>query len=186
MRIPDCRKDKDYNEKYLEEGDGTFILGFDACVDNCIKLLFENLDDYEEELAESMSNDIPKKYLRIDGDVLSDERSLSDFDDEEFERLSPLTKLLLTLKEEMLERAEDERNNMITSFIDNDHHYEEHKKKVDANAYKNPVMRRKEYIQKYENGEVPTCWTYTVDKESGKPIKIGHCPNGNVVIKEVD
>lgn len=191
MKIPDCRTDKVYNEKYLNDKDAQYVLGFDHCYEHCMENFFNFVCDYEEELVESMSDDIAKKYLRIDSDVLADNDSLSELSDEEVERLSPLTKLLLTLKETMLEYTEGERDMLITSMITTSmivggKEHETYKEKVDSGETKNLITRYKEYRERFENGEEPTYWTYKKDEETGKMVKIGHCPNGNIVILKED
>ena len=47
MRIPDCRTDENYNEKYLRGRDKHVIEGYDYLVENAIESFFFNLDMYE-------------------------------------------------------------------------------------------------------------------------------------------
>ena len=177
-KIPDCRTDENYNEKYLNEENGFYVNGYDDCVAYGIDNFFNNINIYEDEIKEVLK-DLPAKELEIDEDAL--------FEDNECpENATILTKLLKVIKESLLDYAEMSRDEIITGLIENQKDTDIVKEKVDSEGYKNPVMRKYEFIERYERGELPTCFTYERDKKTGKLLKIGHCPNGKTVISPAD
>lgn len=183
-RIPDCRTDKAYNEKYLDEINSEIVCGYDYSIQDNIDNFFNNISNWEDDIAYALGLD-EDESLNIDEEILGSEKDIDDYSEEEIKEMGKTTALLVTLKQRMLEWAENNRDEMITSFIENmpDDVYDELKAKADKGEYKNAIVRHYDYQIRYENGEVPTCWIYEKD-ENGKYIKIGKCPNGNIVVEE--
>lgn len=102
--IPDCRSDEYYNQKYLDADDGKFLAGYDWAVDQAINL-FDNLEVFPE-----------AEELLEDNDAVIREGKKE------------------TMKEALKDWLEMERDELITSMIDNmdEDRYERIKKKVDG------------------------------------------------------
>ena len=102
MRVPNCRTDETYNEKYLNEKDERFIRGYDAAVETALNLL-NNSDVYPD----------------FD-DLLDPNKCIVNLDKHEI------------VKEALEDWLEGERNMFITSMIDNmdDTEYEAIKERV--------------------------------------------------------
>lgn len=179
-RIPDCRTDEHYNEKYLDEKDSQVILGYDYSIEDNIENFFNNIEIYADDIAYALG--LSEKSLNIDEDLLDSDKDIEDYGKDEIKDMGIANALLVTLKQRMLEWAENNRDEYITSMLDNmnDKEYESLKAKADKGEYKNALVRHDEYMEKYNAGEIPTCWEYKTD-ENGKMVKIGHCPNGNIV-----
>lgn len=187
-KTPNCRDDEYYNEKYLNEADSEYINGYDSSIDDNIDNFFTNLMNWEDDIKEALFPD-PEDEEKVNEAVKmnfetiwNDDMYYSDYQIEDLEAMSPYTRLFLFLKEKMLEWAEGNRNEMITSMLENmdESEYDGLKKKADAGEYKNAIVRHREYKAKYDAGEIPTCWEYKKD-ENGRIVKIGHCPNGDIV-----
>lgn len=103
--IPNCREDKTYNEKYLNEKDKEFVRGFDFAVNDSLDSFFANIDD--------MDFDVEDEDIDL-GKILNNHEAILD-----------------RLKENMLEWIEGERDEMITSMIDHmdENEFEENKAK---------------------------------------------------------
>ena len=182
--IPNCRVDEAYNEKILNEEDSQYMYGYDICVDESVDNFFNNLKNWEADIKEAMYGEDSEAPLDIDYEtVWNDDMYYSDYQEEDLQKMGSVTRLLLLLKERMLEWAECNRNEIITGLIENmdDAEYEELKEKVNSGEWKNALVRSREYQEKYDAGEIPTCYEYKKD-ENGKTIKIGHCPNGTDII----
>lgn len=89
MRVPDCRTDENYNERYLRGNDAEFVRGYDFLTDNVIESFFYNLDIYE------------------DLDLI--------FDDNKAVMMKGKVDLV---KNALLDYIENERDMLITSMID--------------------------------------------------------------------
>ncbi len=152
--IPDCREDANYNEKYLNEEDSQYVLGFDHCIEDCIENFFDNIDMYGNELGTNV------KWLK-----------------------KPMKKLLKAIKKCMLDYSEIQRDEMITGLIDgySEEEHESLKKAVDSGEIQNAISRYQEYLERLKNGEIPTCFTYKKDEKTGDVVKMGLCPNGNKI-----
>lgn len=118
MIIPDCRLDKDYNEDFLNDRDREFIIGYDYCMEQIENLFIGNLDVYAGR-------------LEVDTEVDVD-------------------KFLDKAKEEIVEMIEDwyegQRNEMITSMIDNMDDDEYETKKAEALERNKKRPEPKKYI----------------------------------------
>lgn len=179
-RIPDCRTDEAYNENYLNEEDSETVVGYDLCVD-AIQNFFANIVNWEDDIAHALGLSA-EDSINIDEEMLGGDVNIDDFDESEISEMGVANAILLTLKTMLLDWAEGNRDEMITSMIEGmkNSEYEELKNKANTGEYKNAIVRRLEFLRAYEAGEVPTCWTIEKD-ENGKTVKIGHCPNGNIV-----
>lgn len=175
--IPDTRTDKTYNEKYLKEDDSQFICGYDACTDT-VRNFFNNIDSFGDSFEDMLDMDTTKLIKDIDF-----EKDIEDFSEEELAEMSTEEKTARVFYKAITEWLEIDRDELITGLIDNDKEFDKHKEEVDSGKYKNAIIRQREYQEKYEKGEVPTCYEYKRD-ENGKMIKIGHCPNGTEVIED--
>lgn len=104
MRVPNCREDEAYNEKYLNDEDARFLKGYDWAVENALNLL-NNTSTYEE-LEQ----------------LLDPNKAIVNLDKEEI------------VKNALADWLEGERDMLITSMIDNmdDTEYEAIKARVDA------------------------------------------------------
>lgn len=109
--IPDAREDEFYNEKYLKHDDAEFIKGFDYAVEEVLDSFFSNLDSYDWDV-EDEDIDLEK--------ILTNHEEVCE-------------RLLNNLKEHF----ESDRDEMITSMIDNmsDEEYKEIREKVDGKPF---------------------------------------------------
>lgn len=109
--IPDCRNDDDYNEKYLNHDDKEYIRGYDYAVEDSLDCFFDNIGDYDF--------DVDDEDIDL-GKILSNHESI-----------------LNKLKEVLKEHFESERDEMITSMIDNmdDDEYSKIRTEVDGIPY---------------------------------------------------
>lgn len=125
--IPDCRTDENYNEKYLNEKDSDFLAGFDWALEEAVDNFFDNnylkgLDDdsyighlLTEELPESLREVYTAEYrFREKKEVEKEVRTVADY-----------------VRMQILDWCEANRNELITSMIDNmsDKEYEAMRKK---------------------------------------------------------
>lgn len=103
--IPNCRKDNDYNQKYLNEKDKEFVRGFDYAFNDALDSFFANIDD--------MDFDVDDEDIDL-GKILTNHEAI-----------------LERLKDNILEWFEGERDEMITSMIDHmdENEYEANKAK---------------------------------------------------------
>ena len=100
MTFPDCRIDENYNEDFLNNTDKKFIEGFDYALE-CITNVFNNLDVYENELANTKKG--------VGNFSPSSTKNLKDI-------LESNTELLTEIINQW---HEVERDEIITSMIDN-------------------------------------------------------------------
>lgn len=117
--IPDGRKDEFYNQKYLLDKDAEFVAGLDWCRIFAVENFFDNLDIYESEFDEDTEED-----------------------NEEFNLISYLEEheeIRNKLREVITQYIEMERDELVTSMIDNmeEDEFEKRKKKVDEGKAKN-------------------------------------------------
>lgn len=128
--IPDCRNDENYNEKYLNEKDHEFLRGFDWCTEMATDNFFDNIDEYFDEdtyLGHRLYEEVPK-YMRTEYEFESE------FSDETHTRKIRTYGDLLRSK--ILTWIEMERDELITSMIDNmdRDEYERIKAEVDGQS----------------------------------------------------
>lgn len=129
-RIPDCRTDENYNQKYLADTDKAEVSGFDYCAEHVVDNFFNNLDVYyggdnyfmhimNEEIPESMREEYVMEYS--DGSREDEKRTVKTYGD--------------LLRSNLLDWIEAERNELIVSMIEGtpSKEYEAIKAKVDAN-----------------------------------------------------
>ena len=114
--IPDCRTDETYNQKYLNDKDGEFIRGFDWCAEEAADNFFDNIfDRFPEDsylghiLAEELPEDMQDEY--------EFERTFPVGEEREPEKREVKTYADL-LRKELLDWIESERDQLITSMID--------------------------------------------------------------------
>ncbi len=113
-----------YYEKYLGNDDHNFLDGYDWAVDEEIKSFFGNILDYLEGFDK-------EHFLRI-GKIDEDILLRDDVSESELKDVNDETVFLYRFKEAVLEHLEIQRNEMVTSMIDNtdEDEYNENYKKV--------------------------------------------------------
>ena len=129
--IPDCRNDENYNEKYLNNFNKEFVRGYDWCVEMSVDNFFDNLDIYfgddshimhllNEELPENMREEYEIERTFADENARVEKRDVKTYVD--------------LLRSKILDYIEMERDELITSMIDNmdEQEYSEIKAKVDG------------------------------------------------------
>ena len=129
--IPDCRNDENYNEKYLNNFNKEFVRGYDWCVEMSVDNFFDNLDIYfgddshimhllNEELPENMREEYEIERTFADENYRVEKRDVKTYVD--------------LLRSKILDYIEMERDELITSMIDNmdEQEYAEIKAKVDG------------------------------------------------------
>lgn len=129
--IPDCRNDENYNEKYLNNFDKEFVRGYDWCVEMSVDNFFDNLDIYfgdDSHIMHLLNEELPEN-MREEYEI---ERTFADEDDR-VEKRDVKTYVDL-LRSKILDYIEMERDELITSMIDNmdEQEYAEIKAKVDG------------------------------------------------------
>lgn len=114
--IPNCRTDEIYNEKNLNNRDKEHLLGFDWCTEMAVDNFFNNLDVYfdsdsylmhllNERLPKDMQEEYEMEYTYADDENKSEMRKTETYAD--------------MLRFKILDWIEMERNELITSMIDN-------------------------------------------------------------------
>ena len=123
-----------------------------------------------------------------DGDdaVVNSGKDIEEYSIEEIKSMNPATRLFKVLKDSLLHFSEMDRDEIILSLLDGYGNLEDIKDKADKGEYKNALVRNDEYMDKYERGEVPTCYVYKKDEKTGKLLKIGKCPNGTEIVEEIE
>lgn len=129
--IPDCRNDENYNEKYLNNFNKEFVRGYDWCVEMSVDNFFDNLDIYfgddshimhllNEELPENMREEYEIERTFADENYRVEKRDVKTYVD--------------LLRSKILDYIEMERDELITSMIDNmdEQEYAKIKAKVDG------------------------------------------------------
>lgn len=129
--IPDCRNDENYNEKYLNNFDKEFVRGYDWCVEMSVDNFFDNLDIYFEDdshIMHLLNEELPEN-MREEYEI---ERTFAD-ENARVEKRDVKTYVDL-LRSKILDYIEMERDELITSMIDNmdEQEYSEIKAKVDG------------------------------------------------------
>jgi len=134
--IPDCRDDENYNEKYLNDKDAEFIAGFDWCRIMAVDNFFDNIDMYTSEFDQFDNPEMIEKAVRF-VEMLEEEA------------------LMTILKDCILHYIEMQRDQLITSMIDNmdDEEWETIKAEVDAGKRKNCIQTYA--FEKEDRGENP-------------------------------
>lgn len=94
MRFPDCRTDKYYNQKFLDDNEKEYVSGFDWAVEQITNLLEHNMDVYE-----------------LDFDIAGEDINLARF----LENHEPINEMLVGCVEHWME---SERNQLITALLD--------------------------------------------------------------------
>lgn len=126
--IPDCRKDEYYNQRYLNEKNTEFIMGFDWCAEMAMDNFFNNIDDFFERdsfIMHILLQEIPE----VDHEVYEWNNSFSENPVENREIKTYLDKIRAYL----IDWVEGERDQLITSMIDSmdSDEYKRIKDKVD-------------------------------------------------------
>ena len=117
MMFPECRNDNYYNEDFLTKTDKDFVSGFDWATEMAVDNFFDNNFDsdmpIEEdgELSIMLNKELPD-YLKEKYEM---EFTFGDRDNEERE----IKTYADLLRMKLLEWIEMERNELITSMIDN-------------------------------------------------------------------
>lgn len=125
--FPDCRVDDCYNEDFLNEKDRAEVYGYDWCAEEVVDNFFYNLDVYfdddsylmhilNEEMPENMQDEEEVEFTF--GDRGTETRQIKTYGD--------------LLRSKLLDWIESERDEMITSMIDNmdEEEYKANREKV--------------------------------------------------------
>ena len=105
MRVPDCRTDEYYNEKYLEGSNKDFVRGYDFATDQALNLL-NNAEVFPDFM-----------------DLLDPNKAIVNIDKEEI------------VKKALEDWMEMQRDELITSMIDGmGEEYDEIKARVDSGS----------------------------------------------------
>lgn len=128
--IPDTRNDSDYNERFLNDGDDSFVQGFDFALEQIVNLFANNLDVYEGELTE----------LCPEGHTIEPDEAFAKREDL-YEIIKDNKEIICAVVEDWSER---ERDGLITSFIDgmDDEEYKMIKESV---LQERPELKRELY-----------------------------------------
>lgn len=128
--IPDCRTDENYNEKYVTGENKNFLLGFDWCTQMAVDNFFDNNfnefdfnDDYITNIFKRRVPDFMKEEYDMENSFMEKEtehRKVETYAD--------------WLRMKILEWIEMERNELITSMIDDmdEDEYKKIKAEVDG------------------------------------------------------
>lgn len=129
--IPDCRKDRYYNQKYLNEKDKKFLAGFDWAVEMALDNFFDNnyLNGFNDD--EFITHELLQELPECEKGKYTIEFDFLDRKEEERE----VNTIIDEVRMEILNWAESERDMLITSMIDgmDEDEYNTIKEKVDAN-----------------------------------------------------
>lgn len=120
-----------YYEGFLNEEDKDEIDGYDYLADNVVDSFFFNMDIHDRIM--DAFKDAGLDLDKVDHSVLISRRDASDeITQKEWDKLNPETKLVLSIKEGLEYYIERDRDELITSMIDNmdEQDYEENFKKV--------------------------------------------------------
>ena len=132
-RIPDCRSDEYYNQKYLSSADRREIFGFDWCAET-VENFFANLEwlDENEKLLKFLEKEMPEEeqeenewdYITLNGERETGKEKLVTYAD--------------YLRAALIEWIEMERDEVITSLIDSmtDEEYTKIKEQIDRGEAK--------------------------------------------------
>ena len=134
-----------YWQGFLDDDDVVYMKGFDDATDIACDNVYENLEIFEDDLMEAID---PEYYNKEDGpefedlidlDVVGGNKCLDEYSDEEKEKMTPYTRLLLTLRKCVSQYVESERNELGVSMIESipDNRYEAIKKAVKEGKRKN-------------------------------------------------
>lgn len=125
MRIPDCRTDETYNQKYLNEKDKEFVAGYDYVADEIIDNFFDNdmfgLQDEESYLGHMLCERLPESLMvEYEDDRIGEDTEITTYAD------------LIRIK--LLEWIEMYRDELITSLLEGyeEEEYQKIKEKVDG------------------------------------------------------
>ena len=128
-----ARTDEQINEKYLNNNDSLLIMGYDLCAGEAGA--FENSLMGFDPLLENGFFDTSK----VDIDVIESDKHYSEFTKEEIDALSPETRAVKFIFDNLLCTIEDSRNAIITSLIEDmdKEEYETNKRLADNGEYIN-------------------------------------------------
>lgn len=138
--IPDCRTDEVYNQKYLPEQDKRELCGYDWCVEMSVDNFFDNhyneLDTDDSYLAHILRQKVPEE-MRDEYEMECSFQNNYCPEKAENEKRKIITYADF-LRFEILQWCECNRNELITSMLDNidEKQYKKIKAQVDARENK--------------------------------------------------
>ena len=112
--IPDCRNDESYNEDFLTRIDKEFVAGYDWCTEMAVDSFFNNTEVYfdrDSHLMHILNEKLPEDMQKEEtiewtfGNKPAETRKIETYGD--------------LLRSKLLDWIENERDNLITSMIDN-------------------------------------------------------------------
>lgn len=129
--IPNCRTDENYNQKYLNQKDKEFISGYDWCVEQVVDNFFDNNYDHDDEgyLEHILAQELPECMKdNYEMEAGTDENGQRKYEEREVKTYADL------LRMQILAWVETERDELITSMIDDmsEEEYNANKEKADA------------------------------------------------------
>lgn len=101
-----------YYQEYLNKEDGDFLDGYDWATDEVMSRFFGNLDIFEEDLDE----DIIFNHENVDLNLLT--LPVDEVSEEDRAKASKETRLMLWLKDSLLQYMELSRDELVTEMID--------------------------------------------------------------------
>lgn len=130
-RIPDCRTDEYYNQKYLNEKDSEFIRGFDWCAEMAMDNFFDNIEDFfsnDSYVMHTLNTEIPE----VDHEKYDWSNSFIEEDTE----IRVIKTYLDRLRANLIYWVENHRDELITSMIDgmDEDEYNKIREKVDSDG----------------------------------------------------
>lgn len=125
--IPDCRSNEAYNQKYLNDTNAEFVAGYDWARIFAVENFFDNIDIYVDQL-ENMEAETEEEQALLD--YLEKHQEAAD---------NAMSALLDTIKECICDYIERQRDELITSMIDNmdEKEFKDRKAKTDAGEIHN-------------------------------------------------
>lgn len=175
--IANCREDEDYNQKYLNEKDSENIVGYDIAVE-VMDSFFDNIDVYP------ILSKVGILEEEIDLNIYDNDKKLEEYSEDEIDRMSKSTKILVALRQSLKSWMEKTRNETIVSMIEG-MNGEEFDSITSNKCYKNAITRKEQIDDSFEkDNEIATCYTLKRDPKTGKVFKIGRCPHGKKALEE--
>lgn len=117
--IPDCRTDEEYNVNALNDMDREFVRGFDWCTEMAVDNFFDNIDDlyYESDfLRNALSTELPE---HLQGEYEAEYTFVTDEDGKPKTETRQVKTYEDFFRSKLLDWIENERDELITSMIDN-------------------------------------------------------------------
>ncbi len=130
--LADAEVNNEYYQGNLDDEGKQFIRGFDWCMEMVVGNLFGNLDIYSEDFerigldalelnTDIVNSDVPYAYNALDDaqeEPSEEYKDIDDYTDEDIAKMSDITKIALLIKSILFQYGEGERNELITSMLE--------------------------------------------------------------------